>query len=116
MIINYLQIIHKTSSWLWSTIYGQPHNETFCSKPESIQYNAAVLAITNKVLNLSRQDAGSKDYDICLNLNPMSFQHIFLNVYRKNPIHTTLGIPRLIYKLLYSRDHLSEEQTWFRYS
>ena len=30
-------------------VYDQPHNETFCSKLESVQYNAA-LAITGAIV------------------------------------------------------------------
>ena len=35
-------------------IYDQPHNENFCSKVESIQYNAA-LAITGAIKGSSRE-------------------------------------------------------------
>ena len=46
-MINYLQIDYG------DVVYDQPHNETFCSKLESIQYNAA-LAIAGTIHGTSK--------------------------------------------------------------
>ena len=75
-------------------VYDPPQNEAFCSKLESVQYNAT-LAITqslgqsmenhklnpmlNSVLNLSRQDTDSEDCAVFINLNPMGLHHIFFS-------------------------------------
>ena len=104
-------------------VYDPPHNEAFCNKLESVQYNAT-LAITqslgqsmenhklnpmlNSVLNLSRQDTDSEDCAVFINLNPMGLHHIFFSWYLKNPIciYSTCGILRIFERNIAEQTHL----------
>ena len=98
---NYLQIFHKTTSWLLDycdIIYDQPNNECFCTKIERIQYNASV-AVTSTIKGTSQ----TKTYKE-LGLEYLKFRRWFRRLCTFYKVKTS-GKPEYLLNLIPTGQH-----------
>ena len=77
--MNYLQIICKTPSGLWDTLYLQPNNESINSNLESVQYSAAL-----SVIRAIKETSRSKLYKE-LGLKSLKSRKTFRLFFQVNP-------------------------------
>ena len=84
--MNYLQIICKTPSGLWDTLYLQPNNESINSNLDSVQYSAAL-----SVIRAIKETSRSKLYKE-LGLKSLKSRRTFKLFFQVNPqIHSWLS-------------------------